>query len=250
MARPGIVVQARVGSTRLPGKVLLRTQGDTLLGHLLRRLQRCGSVSVLVVATTEKPEDGAVVDEARGHGAATFRGSENDVLSRYLGAARALCLDPVVRITSDCPIADPAVVDRALERYAALRDSPAPVDLVTNGRPGARTYPRGLDVEVVRLGALEEADARMGPEAEEREHVTQYLYRHPESFRYDDLKLPLDLSFLRFTVDTREDFELVREIYDELFPVRPDFDLHDVLALLARRPELLAINAHVRQKAG
>ncbi len=248
-SRPGVVIQARTGSTRLPGKVLLRVQGDTLLGHLLQRLSRCGRVREVVVATTTRAEDEAIVLEASRHSVPSFRGSENDVLSRYLGAAHVHGFDPVVRVTSDCPLLDPAVVDEAVALFLDRRAAGLAVDVVTNGRPGKRTYPRGLDVEAAALAALEAADAMLGPDAPEREHVTQVLYRHPERFRFEDLALPLDLSFLRWTVDTEPDFALVREVYDALYPERPDFDMRDVLALLGRRPDLLALNAHIRQKA-
>ncbi len=247
-SRPGVVVQARMGSTRLPGKVLARVQGDTLLGHLLRRLSRSTTVAAVVVAAPEGPEDEAVLEEARRLAAGTFAGSEEDVLSRYLGAARQFDLDPVVRVTADCPLLDPKVVDAAVARFLERSRTGSPVDVVTNGRPGARTYPRGLDVEVVALRALEDADRLLAPDAPEREHVTQYLYRNPDRYRFEDLKLPFDLSFLRWTVDTREDLDLVREIYDELYAADPSFGMNDVLALLGRRPELLALNAHVRQK--
>jgi spore coat polysaccharide biosynthesis protein SpsF len=246
--RPGIVVQARMGSTRLPGKVLLRVQGDTLLGHLLRRLGRCRVASRIVVAAPAGTLDEPILSEARRHGAAEFAGSESDVLSRYLGAAREFDLDPVVRVTADCPLIDPTVVGEALARFARLAEEGSEADVVTNARPGARTFPRGLDVEIVSRSALESADSRLAPDAPQREHVTQILYQEPGRVRIDDLKLPLDLSFLRWTVDTAEDFELVRRIYDELFAENPGFGLHDVLALLGRRPELLALNAHVRQK--
>jgi len=246
--RPGIVVQARVGSTRLPGKVLLRVQGDTLLGHLLRRLEWCREARCVVVAAPSGHADESVLSEARLHGARTFAGPEDDVLSRYVGAAREFDLDPVVRVTADCPLSDPAIVDEALVLYARRKRAGLPVDLVTNARPGARTFPRGLDVEVVSRSALEAADAELGPDAAQREHVTQILYQQPGSLRIEDLRLPLDLSFLRWTVDTIEDFELVRAIFDELFPGKPVFGLHDVLELLGKRPELLALNAQVRQK--
>jgi spore coat polysaccharide biosynthesis protein SpsF len=247
-ARPAIVVQARTGSTRLPRKVLLEVQGDTLLGHQLRRLQRCRAVATIVVATTERPADAEIVAEAERHGAATFRGSEEDVLARYLGAAAQVDADPVIRITSDCPLIDPEYVDAAVTTFLARAGSSSPVDVVTNGRPGKRTFPRGLDVEVVARRALALAADRLAADAPEREHVTQYLYRNPGGFRFEDLLLPLDLSFLRFTVDTAEDFELVRAIYDDLYPENPAFALRDVLALLGRKPELLTLNAHVRQK--
>lgn len=244
----GVIVQARTGSTRLPGKVLLRVQGHTLLGHLLRRLGRAKTIERIVVATTTRPEDEAILEEARRHGALTSTGSEEDVLSRYLGAAREHDIDPVVRVTSDCPLHDPMVLDRAVALYSIRRDAGEAVDLVTNGRPGARTYPRGLDTEVAARRVLEDAHARMPANAPEREHVTQYLYRHAEDYRIEDLRLPIDLSFLRWTVDTGADYDFVREVYDALYPTHPEFGMNDVLALLSRRPELVAINAQVRQK--
>lgn len=245
---PGAVVQARVGSTRLPGKVLARVQGDTLLGHLLRRLSRSRTLRAIVVASPDGPKDRIVLEEARRHGAETFAGSEQDVLSRFVGAARRFGLDPVVRITADCPLLDPTVVDQAVERFLELRVSGRAVDVVTNARPGARTYPRGLDVEVASREALEDADARAASGAAEREHVTQYLYRNADRYRIEDFALPLDLSFLRWTVDAPEDLELVREIYDALYPADPGFGMRDILALLGRRPDLVGLNARVRQK--
>ncbi len=247
-AGPGIVIQARVGSTRLPGKVLEKVRGRTLLARLLDRLGRCRAATRIVVATPEGDADAPVRDEAARHGALVFAGSETDVLARYLGAARRHRIDPVVRITSDCPLHDPVVVDEAVSRFAALEAEGRRVDVVTNARPGARTYPRGLDVEVASLGALEDADSRLAPDAPDREHVTRYLYRQPALYRVDDLRLPLDLSFLRWTVDTAEDLEFVRAVCEELEPEDPRFGFLDVLALLGRRPELVAINAGVRQK--
>lgn len=250
MNRPAAVVQARVGSTRLPGKVLRRVAGDTLLGHLLRRLARSREVDRTVVATTRLGGDDAVVEEAGRHGIVAYRGEEDDVLKRYLGAARAHGVDPVVRVTADCPLLDPEVLDEAVRRFQRVAaGNPEAALLVTNGGPTERTYPRGLDVEVVSLAALEAADAALPPGAPEREHVTAWLYRHAEAVRIERLRLPLDLSFLRWTVDTAEDFAFVTAIYDELGDRVPDFGFRDVLSILGRRPELVAINVHVRQKA-
>jgi spore coat polysaccharide biosynthesis protein SpsF len=236
-----------MGSTRLPGKVLARVADDTLLGHLLSRLRRCRALGAVVVATTRGPEDDLVAAEAAAHGVAVVRGSTSDVLSRYLAAASEAEVDPVVRVTADCPLLDPDVVDEAMSRWRATGDDP-PLDLLTNARPGTRTFPRGLDVEVVSRAALARAHAALPASAPEREHVTQHLYRRPDLYRIEELHLPLDLSFLRFTVDEPEDLELVRELYQALHPTHPGFGLRQVLALLAQRPQLLALNAHVRQK--
>lgn len=246
--RPGVIVQARMGSTRLPGKVMARVQGHSLLGHLLLRLRRLERSKTVVVATTEAEGDAILLEEAERYGALPFRGSENDVLQRYLEASRAHGIDPLVRITSDCPLADPALIDEALRRWQAGQERDHPPDIVTNTRAGLRSYPRGLDVEVVSRAALEAIDDELPPDAAEREHVTQALYQRLDRFRIADLMQPVSLAFLRWTVDTGDDLTLIRRIYDALYPTRPEFDTADVLSLLEREPELLAINAQVRQK--
>lgn len=245
---PGIVVQARIGSTRLPGKVLLPLQGDTVLGHLVGRLGRCERVDRIVIATTELPADDAVEAEARRLGVESMRGSETDLLDRHAAAAGRFGIDPVVRITSDCPLADPAVVDAAVARFLGARAEGRAVDIVTNTREGRRTYPRGLDVEVVRRELLEKARGLVPPDAPEREHATLWFYRHPEGLDIEDLVAATDASAHRWTLDTPEDLELIRRVYAELYPRKPAFDTADVLRLLAERPEIAALNAGVRQK--
>jgi len=245
---PGIVVQARMGSTRLPGKVLLPLQGGTVLGHLIRRLKRCARAKLVVVATTELAADEAVAEEAVKLGAVAFRGSEEDLLERYAAAAEALGIDPVVRITADCPLLDPVLIDRALSRLLDGTGSRRPPDLVTNTRDGHRTYPRGLDVEVMRRSLLLEGRRRVPKGAPEREHATLWFYRHPEGLVIEDLVGEADHSVHRWTLDTPEDFELIRRVYAELHPRLPAFGMGDVLELMAAHPEIPALNAHIRQK--
>jgi len=237
-----------MGSTRLPGKVLLPLEGSTVLGHLVERLKRCGRARRIVIATTSLPADGAIVDEARRLGVESMRGSETDLLDRYAAAAEGFDLDPVVRITSDCPLADPAVVDAALSLYAESRERGLPVDIVTNTREGRRTYPRGLDVEVVRRDLLLEARGFVPPGAPEREHATLWFYRHDDGLRIADLVASEDRSAHRWTLDTPEDLALIRRVYRELHPRNPAFAMDDVLALVAAHPEIAALNAGVRQK--
>lgn len=237
------VVQARSGSTRLPGKVMADLEGVSMLGRVLRRLSRAATLDAVVVATSDGPTDEAVAREAeRWTRHPAFRGSEEDVLSRYLGAARRHDADAVVRITADCPLIDPALVDRTVGRF--LDERP---DYASNSL--RRTYPRGLDVEVVDRRALEAAGAE-AEEDYERVHVTPFLYRHPERFSLLAVTAEgeEDHSHLRWTVDTAADLELVRRIYRH-FGGRDDFGWREVLALVERRPELTQINRRVRQKS-
>lgn len=238
-----IIVQARMGSTRLPGKVLKPLAGAPMLQRQLERLQRCRHVDKIVVATTESPKDDAIVQLAEQmDGIGIFRGPEDDVLARFLGAARAHDADVVVRVTADCPLIDPEVIDAAIELYAARQPK---VSYVSNGF--IRTYPRGLDVEVFPFCALKEAEAETAS-ASDREHVTPFIWRQPDRYPRADLVDSDDNSALRWTVDTPEDLRLVTEVYERLYPTDPEFGYRDVLNLMAAEPQLAQINAHIEQK--
>ena len=228
------VIQARMGSTRLPGKVLRPLAGRSALAHVIERVRACPLVHEVVVATTDQPRDDAVVEQARSLGVRTFRGSEEDVLSRvYHAAGRA---DVVVRVTADCPLFDPDLLARMLVRFHERRAAGDGVDYLSN--TVVRTYPRGLDAEIVTFEALERA-FREAADPYEREHVTPYIYRHPESFRVEAFTGDRDLSHLRWTLDTEEDYRSLAEVYAALS--RPDgpFPMQAVLDLLARRPGLV-----------
>ena len=235
------IVQARTGSTRLPRKALLDICGKTMLARVVRRARRAALLNDVVVATTTKREDGAIVAEAESLGAPVFRGSENDLLDRYYRAARAFGAEAVARITSDCPLADPEIIDMVTGEF--LKAWPD-VDFCSNSFP-RRTYPRGLDVSVVSLAALEAAwreDRNPGW----REHVTPYITRNPGLFRIVSVTNAEDLSRMRWTVDTREDLEFVRHVYAHFGHDR--FSWREVLQLLERHPEWAEINIHIRQK--
>jgi spore coat polysaccharide biosynthesis protein SpsF len=237
------IVQARMGSTRLPGKVLLPLAGTTVLGCVVERLSRCGSLHGIVIATSELVEDDPVVEEAERLGIPSARGDASDVLARYCDAARLCGADPVVRITSDCPLIDPVVVDAVVAAFAA-----GGCDYASNTLE--RTDPRGVDAEVVCLEAVERA-RRDAAESYEREHVTPHLYRHPEAFRIRSYRNPdgTDRSSLRWTLDTPDDYAFVRAAYAACAHRRPsDVRTADLLAAIARTPELTAINASVPQK--
>ena len=237
-----VILQARMGSERLPGKVLKEVLGKPLLGYQCQRLERVKLKNETVIATSIAASDDAIVDFCRKAAIVCFRGPEEDVLARFEGAARSRSADVVVRLTGDCPLIDPEIVDRVIGFY--LKNSSS-YDYVSNVLK--RTYPRGMDCEVFSYRALQEADREARLPAE-REHVTRFIYSHPERYRLGGVTHSEDQSRHRWTVDTPEDFELVRKILTELYPKKPDFTLNDVLTLLAAHPEWEKLNAHVRQK--
>ena len=234
------IVQARMGSKRLPGKVLSMIQGRTMLERVVERARRAERVSRVVVATSEAPEDDAIASVCRESAIDVFRGSEHDVLARYLGAAQQFDADPIVRLTADCPLLDPVVVDAVVARFAA-----GDVDYAANINPP--TFPDGLDTEVFSRNALEQA-AREARLRSEREHVTLYIRNHPEIFRIANVCHARDLSAMRWTVDEPADLELVRAVYAEFG--NPDFGMEDVLRLLAKQPDLARANARFARDEG
>lgn len=239
------IIQARMGSTRLPGKVMKTLCGRTVLGHVITRVKACPLVDEIVVATTQDPQDDVIVAEARKFGARTFRGSEEDVLSRYYFAAGEAGADIVVRVTSDCPLFDPHLLNTMLGQFHADRSSGRGLDYLSNTLE--RTYPRGLDAEIFTFSALERSHVE-ARQPHEREHVTPYIYQHPEFFALKNFSGPVNLSDLRWTLDTEEDWRLIEAIYAVLGNEEPFFSTQAVLQLLESQPELVSINAHVEQK--
>jgi len=235
-----IIVQARMTSTRLPGKVLLPLAGEPMLVRLLDRLRRVQRASGVVIATTTNPTDDPIAALCKQRGVPCHRGSEHDVLSRYADAARAYSADVVVRITSDCPLIDPALIDQVIATYEE-GDS----DYVSNMLPP--TWPYGMAVEVFSAAALRQAHTEANQPAE-REHVTPFIYWHPERYHLRNVASPSDLSAQRWTVDTPEDYELVRRLFETLYPNRPEFTLGDLLATMEAHPGWMAINQHVQQQ--
>ena len=233
------VVQARMGSTRLPGKVLLPLLGEPVLTRVMRRIARAERLDEWVVATTVDPGDDPIAALAASEGWLLVRGSVDDLLDRYVEAARARDADVVVRITADCPLIDPAIVDETVAVFEA-----GECDYAATGLE-PRTFPRGLDVEVVARAALEQA-WRDDAEPAWREHATPYIYRHPELFRLCRVGSDMDGSAHRWTVDTPEDYELVRRIYDALG--RDDFSWREALAVVEAHPDWMELNRNVVQK--
>lgn len=234
------IIQARMGSTRLPGKVLNDLEGETVLARVVNRLRRARLIDEVLVATTDRAADDAIVTECRRLSVPVSRGDQDDVLDRYFRAAQLAKADVVVRITSDCPLIDPEITDKTIAAFLKTRPDYASNALV-------RTYPRGLDTEVMLAAALGRAwqEAR---KPYEREHVTPYLYEHPADFKILSVTGDADHSGHRWTVDTPEDLALVRAIYARLKD-NPMFLWSDVLDLLEREPGLVELNRSVRQKA-
>lgn len=244
--RTAAIIQTRMGSSRLPGKVLRVLGGETVLGHVVHRAQAVRAIDEVVVATTTAPADDAVVAEAGRLGVRATRGSEDDVLDRYYRAALECGAQRIVRITSDCPLLDPGLVDAMLARFDALAAEGTPVDYLSN--TVERRYPRGLDAEIFTFEALARAHAE-GHSAAEREHVTPYLYRHPERFRIAQYAPGADLSHHRWTLDTDDDWRLLEAVFAELGTRPGGFGTDDILQLLERRPDIFRLNAHIEQKA-
>ncbi len=233
------IIQARTGSTRLPRKVLQDIGGRTMLARVVERARAARLVDEVIVATTVLPEDDAIVAACVALDVRVSRGSELDVLDRYHQAALAARADTVVRITSDCPLLDPALVDELVGRFEAERP-----DYASNSLD--HRYPRGLDAECMTQAALGHA-WRAATRPYERVHVTPYLYQNPHLFRLLSVSPPGDHGRHRWTVDTPADLALVRAVWERLG--RSDFGWRDVLAVVDGDATIRALNAHVQQKA-
>lgn len=230
-------------ASRLPGKPLLAVAGRPMLEQVVARLGRCKTLDDIVVATTTHPDDDALASLTKGIGVRTYRGSEGDVLSRYVGALREAAADLVIRITSDCPLIDPAVVDRVV----AEAEGAGACDYASNVIQ--RTYPRGLDAEAAFADALLRTD-RLATSARAREHVTYFMYaERPELWVLRSVVDTEDNSDLRWTVDTQDDLDMISRLYVELDLARERPDYRAIVRYVRAHPEISALNSHVRQKA-
>lgn len=234
------IVQARMGSSRLPGKVMRNICGRTMIARVVRRATRSELIDQIVVATTTKTSDDPIVAECDRLNVPVFRGDEQDVLDRYYQAAMAYNAEAIVRITSDCPLIEPKVVDRVIQ--ALLNEHP---DYASNSIK--HTYPRGLDAEVMTMEALIRAWQK-ATEPYQRIHVTPYIYQNPDQFKLFSVMYEADYSYYRWTVDTQEDLDFVRAVYSRLGNM-DTFTWKDVLAILEKEPVLTEINRHIRQKS-
>jgi spore coat polysaccharide biosynthesis protein SpsF len=241
-ARPIVcITQARVGSTRLPAKVLRPIAGKPMLRWHLDRLQLSRRIDRIVVATTEEPAADAIALIAEQAGALVFRGAEQDVLGRFAGAAALADAATVVRVTSDCPVIDPALIDRVIALYESAGEECHYASLDVG------TFPRGLDCEVFSRPALDQAHSEATLPTD-REHVTPFIRRDVERYAARFLSTaPLDQPY-RWTVDTPADFDLIRRIIEHFAPIGLDFSWTDVAAVMRAHPDWAAINAGVIQK--
>ncbi|HZU92002.1 MAG TPA: glycosyltransferase family protein [Microbacterium sp.] len=239
MTRIGIITQARMTSSRLPGKVLMRAGGRSMLDHHIDRLLPAGLP--IILATTTNAADDPLAALGRARGFDVFRGSEDDVLGRFAGAASNADLDVVVRVTSDCPLIDPALISEGVRRFLELDDPDAHVSNVIE-----RTFPRGFDFEVFSAAALAEAD-RNADQPLEREHVTPYLYANRSGrTSVHSVAQDVDASRYRVTLDTEEDLTLIRELIEVHGAAA--LNASEIVAVLEAHPALAAINAQIEQK--
>jgi len=239
------IVQARTNSTRLSEKVLKElpyNSGITCLEQVIRRLKRCQKLDEIIIATTNNKEDDKIINIAKKENVNYFRGSEEDVLSRYYCTAKKYNVDIIARVTSDCPCIDPKIADSILSDHINKM-----ADYTTNTL--IRIYPRGLDVEVFNFHTLEKAYKSVTKNYE-KEHVTPYISRNPQEFKINIVKAPKELYApdIRITLDTEEDYSLLCAVYDYLYPQNKYFDAYDLIHLFNEKPWLKLVNKKVTQK--
>ncbi len=236
------IVQARLSSTRLPGKVLMPILGRPMLWRQLERVKLAKSIDRLIVATSDQPEDRQLVDMCREFGVECYCGSLDDVLDRFYQAARLYQADHIVRLTGDCPVADPQVIDAVIDCYRSGN-----CDYASNINPP--TFPDGLDVEVMRFDCLEQAwrEAKL---PSQREHVTPFIWQQPQRFKLVNFTNDTVLSHLRWTVDEPEDFEFITKVYEALYPTDSGFSMLRILSLLEKQPRLCELNAGFERNEG
>ena len=239
------IIQARMGSSRLPGKVLKKVNGIPLLKYQFERVKQSSFISETVIATTVREKDGVVAEFCEQNGISCFRGNEDDVLSRYYECAKEYKVDVVVRLTADCPLIDPRVIDDVVKIYMENN-----YDFVANtAPPEGFTYPEGMDVEVFSFQLLERA-MNEAKKPSEREHVTHYFWQNPQIFSSYRVDLKQNFSAYRLTVDYPEDFEVVEEVIYGLLQKDPLFTMHDVIKFLDDNKNIKEKNSSFKLTAG
>lgn len=241
----GAIIQARTSSTRLPGKVLKGlpyNSGIACLEQVIRRLKKSKRLNEIIIATTEETEDNPIINISKKENVQYFKGSKENVLSRYYLAAKENNIDLIVRITSDCPCIDAQIVDVIISEHLKIN-----VDYTSNSL--MRTYPHGLDVEVFNFDSLDKA-YKNATKDYEKEHVTPYINRNPQKFKINIVKAPKELYFpdIRITLDTEEDYALLCAVYDYLYLKNKYFSAHDIVNLFNEKPWLKLINKKIVQK--
>ncbi|WP_417317870.1 cytidylyltransferase domain-containing protein [Emcibacter sp.] len=238
-------IEARMTSTRLPGKVLRECQGKSMLALMVERVRRAEHIDGIVVATTVNATDDVIVSEAEKLGVECFRGSEDNVMSRVLEASKAHRADVIVELTGDCPLMDPALIDEAVKKYLECG-----VDYLSNFNylsfDTAETYPIGCSVQVFGTEVLDDAFKRTDDPLD-LEHVSRFIYQHLDLYSVKFIGAPEHLRApdISITLDTPEDYQLIKAVFDHLYPVNPEFILGDILEFLQENPEIAALNQKI-----
>lgn len=236
------IIQARVGSTRLPHKVLLTIMNKPVLEYVIERVSRAKNIDGVIIATTTSEEDSPIVDIATKLKVEVYRGSEHDVLDRFYHAAKAFSAENIVRITADCPLIDPEIINSVVGCYIKNK-----ADYCSNVLEP--TFPDGEDVEVFSFKALLQAwESAQLPS--EREHVTPYIRKHPERFKLISCKNNFDLSAKRWTLDEKKDFQFIKSVLESLYPDNPMFTMEDVLKFISKNPDLENLNKYIQRNEG
>jgi spore coat polysaccharide biosynthesis protein SpsF len=240
MSNISAIIQARIGSTRLPGKVLMKLNEDTVLSLLLKQLKHSKFLTEKIIATTNNPKDDIIEKFAISNNIKLFRGDSDNVLDRYYQCAKKFSLTHIVRITADNPLIDPDMIDQAIKKYSTFN-----YDYLTNSID--RTFPNGTEVEIFSFDALEIA-WKYAKKKSEREHVTPYFYNNPKKFKIHHFKQKKNQSKFRYTIDRKEDYALVVEILSRIKkrPIRTS----DIIDLLTTNPQLLKLNSHIITNEG
>lgn len=239
MPKIAVIIQARLSSSRLPGKILLNLGDKSVLAHVVGRIKRCNKISDVIVATTNLLADDATVTECKKISVKYFRGSSDNVLERYYLAAKGHAVDIVVRVTSDCPFIDAGILDQMLDKFS--KEKP---DYLSNTL--TRTYPRGFDIEIFTFASLDKAYKQAKVDYEQ-EHVTPYIYLNPDKFILEAYSDNADNSDLRVTLDTKEDWEVIQIAYSTLGN-NDNFSYRDVIDYLRQNPDIAKINSDIEQK--
>lgn len=221
------IIQARMGSTRLPGKVMKRLAGKEVLWHVVNRVRQCADIDQIIVATTTLPRDDRIADYCATHEWRCYRGSESDVLDRYVGAATEMNAEEIIRVTSDCPLIEPNILSDLIRKFRSGN-----LDYLSTNYP-TRTFPVGTDCEIMSISALVKANAQ-ATDRYDREHVTPYFYRNKDVFEVGGLKNRVDQSGIRLTLDTSDDLELITAIYNRFYKASEILRLEDAVNYVSR----------------
>lgn len=237
------IIQARMGSSRLPGKVLFDILGKPMLWYIVDRVKRAKNVDTVVVATSDKPQDKKIVEFCKKYNINYFQGSEDDVLDRFYNAAKSYNADMVYRITGDCPLVDPSLIDKLYEYYKNNDIDFSGIATGAGAINEENRFPDGLDTECFSFEILEKAYSNATKQSD-REHVTPYIWRNNDIHKIGSLKSSKDYSYMRWTVDNQEDFDIIKNIYKALYPVKKDFNMDDIIDFFENNKELFKQNSH------